>query len=56
MLESMLGPITAFFDALSVESIAIWQEFLNFPIIREFIYALVLVCIFGGLLKLLVTF
>lgn len=52
----MLDAINGFFDALSVESIVIWQEFLNFPIIREFIYALVVVCLFAGILKLLVTF
>lgn len=51
-----IDAITNFFESLSVESIAIWQDFLGFPIIREFILALVLVCIFGGLLKLLVTF
>lgn len=52
----MLDAVSNFFDSLSIESIAIWQEFLHFPIIREFIYALVVVCLFAGVLKLLVTF
>lgn len=52
----LLEPIENFFDSLSPEAILIWQEFLNFPIIREFIYALVVVCLFAGVLKLLTTF
>ena len=51
-----VNPITEFFDSLSEGAILIWQEFLMLPIIREYIFAVVLVSIFGGLLTLLITF
>ena len=51
----VIDPITEFFASLSSGAIAIWTSFIDFPIIKELILAVVAVSFIGGIFKLFLS-
>lgn len=51
----VIDPISEFFASLSSGAIAIWTSFIEFPIIKELILAVVSVSFIGGIFKLFLS-